>query len=61
LEQKIEREISELLKRWSNTEKVAEILSDRLEKSELPIAHELAIMNFLLQSGYLKLLFNPSA
>ncbi len=59
MEQKIEREISELLKRWSNTEKVAEILSDRLEKSELPIAHELAIMSFLLQSGYLKLLFNP--
>ncbi|MCB0362106.1 MAG: hypothetical protein KDD35_05275 [Bdellovibrionales bacterium] len=60
MDKKIEVEINQLLNRWSNSEKVAEILAERLlDDEKLSTSNEISIMNFLFLSGHFKELVSP--
>ncbi|MCB0384351.1 MAG: hypothetical protein KDD43_03085 [Bdellovibrionales bacterium] len=59
MDPKTEREISQLLKRWSNPEKVAEIVSGKLAEPDLRTEEELSLFNFLIHSGRFRSMIKP--
>lgn len=59
MDRKTELEISDLLMRWSNPERVAGILSERLSEPDTSVEEALTIFNFLIHSGRFQLMLKP--